>query len=148
MKKALFVIVSVLCVSVYARIGESEDQCLSRYGQESANNGGSKGNRSVAYLNDSFSVSCEFYQNKCFRVTFTVKNKDAEFSKDVIDKLLSANSGQSSWKEVDPGKKWFREDGKVSAEIKGKSLFIVDIKTEENKANAADQKKKGAINKF
>lgn len=143
MKKVFMMILCVVCCSAYARIGETEEQCKSRYGMETGNTAGQKGNRGLSFEKGGIKISCEFFQNKCYQILFYVTGREP-ISKDSIQQFLVANSNNMKWNEVESNKKWLREDKQVTAEVKdnGRTMLIINLKDQENKKAIAAEKQK------
>jgi hypothetical protein len=139
MKGTIICILLLFGFLSYARIGESEEQAMQRYGKiisQFPPEGGTmvagvkllpvSGERILRFQKEDFLIELEFYQNKCLEISYQIKYAKRDFTKQEIDGLLNANGNGLKWKEVaDPDKSrsalgfksWTRSDGQLIAEL-------------------------------
>lgn len=104
-----------------ARIGETLQQCIARYGQPDSGPEESVVHPKAtdcAFIKNGLDVSVVFYQGKAVDIMFR-KVDGSSFNPSEIDELLKANGGGSMWKERDAGKpdqsEWETPDGENRA---------------------------------
>ncbi|MFZ4394181.1 MAG: hypothetical protein ACOYOU_00985 [Kiritimatiellia bacterium] len=116
----LFVAIAVLLPAYsFARIGETPEQCKTRYGSPLSTNeiGG------LLFRKGPLLFQVTFFEGKCDSIIFNkeeknVLGKPAEMSDNEIVIILKANGGDRKWKAlpVSPTMKvWKTEDGTITA---------------------------------
>lgn len=144
MKKNTVIIGMILCATVIsskARIGETQEECVKRYGENVDSS--HKGDK-LFWFSGSVRVCCEFSKNKCIIVTYDLnvpirkfissEEKEIRFTKEQSFRLLNLNRMDSSWLQT--SKDSFQEiwdgtyttkDGKLHAKIDFTSITIETI---------------------
>lgn len=120
MKTLLALIIAISLSSVaFARLGETPQQCIARYGKPATEQKDGK----LAFIKEGMAIICSFFEGKCDVIAF--KNFDAEeifptqMKDDVIEALKKANGGGSAWKKiarVSIDRLWSTEDGEAFAQ--------------------------------
>lgn len=156
MKKALLVactIVLLASVSAYARIGETLEQCIERYGDPLKND-----SSNAMFSKAGVYVYAHFFEGKADMITFRkieedVLERPVELSQTEINVLLSSNGQGHEWaKQNSPSmdSDWKTDDGKVLAHYTFMDHVLI-VATAEYMARAAaakDAEEKEKLNSF
>lgn len=128
-----------LCQQASARIGETPEQCQTRYGKPIAVDN-DEGITSFTFKKASIIIDVYFYNGKADTINFhkvNSKGKCIALSENEVQYLLETNSGGIKWKEPKiltaiGDKLWETEDGKIRANYSnGPDYFTLHIETEE-----------------
>lgn len=89
--KALLAAAALLatCIPSQARIGETMEQCIARYGPVVEHMG-----KDASFKPDPFTIIAEFENGKC--VTLYISSKE-EITETQINVFLKANGGENTW---------------------------------------------------
>lgn len=126
---------ATLAVSAQARVFETFDACVARYGKPVTTTKTNIGSN-VAFLKNQVSVSIEFRKETAVAVTFAKSvdlkkpGENRAFSEAEIEKLLEANGAGHKWnrakKDMHGHPYWTTEDKAVSAKLTDNTLRIED----------------------
>lgn len=114
---SLFSLVSI--ASTQARIFETKEQCLKRYGKPVINE-----EKRLGFMKPPIMVMLEFHKGKAAAVHYMRIERDnmdvaKELSAKQIEIILKANTGKSSWRKSTTDnprwQSWLRNDNKVQA---------------------------------
>lgn len=91
--RCLFVFLIIyIAVPVYARIGETEKQCMKRYGKPiSIKSGKITGSKVNIYKKYEYQIIISFYKNKAYMIEYTKCKGNDNFTDLEIYKFLKAN---------------------------------------------------------
>jgi hypothetical protein len=141
----------VAASSAHARIGETLEQCIARYGAPVKD---STTEKQAGFVKAGFIVIVQLFDTKAdtpaiCKVERNALGKSAEMSDNEISQLLEANSGSKGWKQVRDTilqKYWITDDAQLVAsyDTLNHSLTIM-TKAATERANAkkkADEDKK------
>jgi hypothetical protein len=114
----LFIFGALLTMPAWARLGETEDQCVSRYGAAIKTiQAGEKGPyKSLIFLKNEYYLAVEFIDGKAGLIYFTKAGRP-DLSDNEIQVLLDANSGGQKWTKSDQvsiNPLWTRDDGAIA----------------------------------
>lgn len=136
----------------HARLGETEDQCIARYGTPTqVANPGADGTidnyRTLYFSKGDYSISAAFLNGHCG--VFAIQKSDkSDLSSNEIQILLDANSDGHTWKksdEISVDQNWIRDDG-CKAEYTTLSHYLVlmskEILTDSTVKQKADEAQK------
>jgi hypothetical protein len=119
-------------IPAQARLGETLDQCTSRYGTITGSSMNSDGNKTADYQKNGIIIGITFVNGRAELEDF-VKSDGSEFSDTELKGLLDADSGSNnSWLDSTNSndvKAWIREDNAVAAY--SKSLHYLTLETQE-----------------
>lgn len=139
-----------LCAS--ARLGETADECKSRYGTPVSRD--AKIN-SFTYAKNGFTVMACFYNGKASFLSIEKSEKDdlgkpKEISKNEISSLLNANSNGKEWKELERSelspKGWSTEDRSRLAGLDAEVNVLIIATAEYMKFKQDEETKKESKN--
>lgn len=91
MKPFLFIVFG-LCTTASARLMESKDDCLKRYGTPAR----TKGDESV-WIKEGIKITALFHRDACQKISYEKLQPDAKFSQVELETLLEANKNGRSW---------------------------------------------------
>jgi len=148
------ILIAVTIVQADARIGETLEQCIERYGGRVDKSSPGKG---VGFVKGGFVIAVQFYEGKADTLAFCKVERDAlgkakEMSNNEISQLLQANSGDRKWKEINQiplERYWLTEDAQLVASYRSfEHTLTIMTKAATDRANAAkkaeeDKKLKG-----
>lgn len=98
MKVPMMILSALLAVApASARIGETFDQCEARYGEWRGRDG-----RLFSFTKNNINAKCEFNPDRICRFIMFTAGKGLDLG--LIDALLGANAGASTWKEFEDPK--------------------------------------------
>jgi len=120
MRPFLFVVFfASVILPAEARLGETEEQCVARYGSPEPSKPGVDNGNTLVFKKNGIEIDARFENGKCVDLSFS-KEDGTDFTDDEISTLLSLNSQGLVWK-VNPnpiqfsGSKtvaeWTRADG-------------------------------------
>ena len=156
MKKiALFIsILFIVSSAAYARIGETLQQCIERYGQPIK----TTPEGMILFSKSGLYVFVHFFEEKADAIAFRKVEEDAlqtpaEISQNEIDLLLSSNGQGHEWKKrevISMDSEWETDDGKIIATYGTmQHLLIVVTKDYTDREDAAKKaKEKENLNNF
>jgi hypothetical protein len=142
---------AAICAAVYmarpvlARLGETEEECIKRYGepQKEDENGS-------YFLAAGMMVVVKFHDGKCTRIVY-MKRESFEALSDVeIETLLKANGGEREWKErkvLSVDRHWETIDGSLFAQYDTftPSLYILTKEERKRYIEEKDAKERKAL---
>lgn len=79
-------------LSAHARIGESFDQCIQRYGEPVQR----AGTQTLFFKKSGISITCAFRESRCVQISYKKLEPKARFTSHEVDILRTANG--SNWK--------------------------------------------------
>lgn len=82
-----------LCLQVQARIGETPQQCIERYGEPETVD---KDTKTLGFIKDDIAVMCTFHEGLCTFIAYKKTEDFAKFSDAEFEALMDANG--SGWK--------------------------------------------------
>ena len=134
-------ILLVFSTSIFARIGETLDQCAARYGKAKVTETGS-----YEFLKGDFDVEATFDKGICVEITYSLEN-DKPIPLPKIQECLTENSGAVEWTlaDVEDGTTWETTDGKLRAiYLAGELpfLFITDLAFDKARAIKTEEAKR------
>ncbi len=111
-----------------ARIGETLEQCVTRYGKAVESGG-----RSAAFKNGGYSITVSFEHKKAVILHYTKEKKNssgdnAQLSDADIAAILKTNGGEQAWEKVErsmPQDGWRTKDRKMFAEYLFSGMLVV-----------------------
>jgi hypothetical protein len=117
-----------LALPAHARLGETEDQCIARYGAPTSpavdNNDNGVPTHEMFFQKDGYAITVNFLNGKAGTVQFWKK----DISHDDINALLEANAQGGTWAVDDSpdysGDAWHRNDGAEARAILNDITFI------------------------
>lgn len=121
--KVLFAVLFLSSASLFARLGETPDQCQMRYGSSNGQRGAY-----VLYYKDHFDIAVMFRDGKSTKEVFS-PNTGATLSDEMIEELLRANSEGSAWTTVVSNstyRAYRRNDDAAFATLEAGKLTIED----------------------
>lgn len=132
---ALPLLAVVFAVSANARVFETYDRCVARYGKPVTTTKTNIGSN-VSFLKNQVSVAIEFRKETAVAVTFSKSldlkkpGENRAFSEAEIDKLLELNGAGHKWnkakKDMHGNPYWTTEDRALSAKLTDNALRIED----------------------
>jgi hypothetical protein len=120
----LFLIVS-LTGPAWARLGETEDQLIARYGDPTnKGSGGPVGEKTswIHFKKSGFDIEVILFNGVSSQEHITNSQGDGMTTQE-IKTLLDANAQGHAWKELSGGQNWQRDDGAL-ASINGSGLLF------------------------
>lgn len=149
---ALTILLSgVIASPLTARIGETPQECVKRYGEPVKVD---KETQGLFFEKAGFQVQCSFRDGKCAMISFWHAERDAlgnptALSQAEIEQLLEVNSGGAKWKKgtgISVNRQFVTEDGSFSAVyFTFKNFLAIITKDEaekrEKEGDAADRAK-------
>jgi hypothetical protein len=142
----LTLFLSAFSVSVHARIGETESQLITRFGQPVSR--GQDLGPTVTFAFSDWLVTCDVIDGLCARISYS---KIGDWSEEDFDVLLGANGRRSDWTDLlSPRvkklmRKWKRDDGVIASWITG-CLSITSPRYEKARALADKEALMAAAN--
>jgi hypothetical protein len=112
-------LIATLALPVHARLGESEQETIARYGPlVAAYNPGQQNAsyRTLAFNKNGYLILAIFIDSRCELVIFR-KDDQGEFSRDDLDLILEANSNGQKWTPTPLASTdvfWDRPDGAMA----------------------------------
>jgi hypothetical protein len=141
----ILLITSILTTAASARIGETLEQCRTRYGAEVKSSASTATGYSF-FSKNGFLISIQFTDGKAAMLTFRKTTPGEAITPAQLDALLASNAGGSKWqadaKSTFPS--WQTEDRKVLAlylEKSGMLTIITAAQTAKNKAQTEASEK-------
>jgi hypothetical protein len=117
-----------------AALGDTEAQCLEKYGHSLNETAGSGiGEKLVFYEQGGFGIGVEYWKGRAACLFFKKTLRTEKISDDEIEKLLKENSGGSPWDfshVIGEGKRWARKDGRAIANYDARQGLLI-IMTDE-----------------
>jgi hypothetical protein len=122
--KTAFLILTMLAMAAHsasARIGETLEQCIARYGQPvlPLKEGGP-----AIFVKSNVAICVTFYQGRADMLVFWKRNDTGQkgpLSDGEVSLLMNANAGGHSWQKADNGgstiSAWKTDDGKILAAL-------------------------------
>lgn len=113
------VLLSVCSGKVEARIGESIEQCIARYGEPEKRYSLPDNKEEIQFHTNAFTISAEFLNGVCDWISYTKPKKKAFWSKKEewqhltdgeIGVLMEANSNGKPWERFSGEDCWYRTD--------------------------------------
>ena len=117
----------LVAVSAYARLGETKQQCLARYGKPFETRSVRTGIDGVWYTKDDVNITAEFFQDKCIAISYNVTK--SFLTLDIANSLLKAEGSWQIKKQnqnangVVTQASWARSDG-ATATLDGNHLML------------------------
>jgi hypothetical protein len=138
-------IVLTLSSTAVARIGETLEQCQSRYGKEIR-----RANGCSVFIKAGFYIMVQFYEGKADSILFrkveqNILDMPVEISPNEIQNLLKQNGGGKTWKETHEviiGSSWATEDRSVLAGYTAMDRVLVIFTLDHSLRNLAAKKAK------
>ncbi|MEI6634897.1 MAG: hypothetical protein WCP22_13925, partial [Chlamydiota bacterium] len=126
------------------RIGETPEQCTSRYG-ESIKTGEDK---SMIFKKSGLLIMVDFYDGKADMINFSkaqrnILGKAEKLSENEIQTLLKSNGADRTWKKRDilsMNEEWETEDGVLLAHLESLENFLI-VTTKDHMTRAEAKKK-------
>lgn len=150
------ILVFVFCFAaspVFARIGETPQQCQQRYGAPFKVDG-----RWTFFKLSGFGIMISFFEGKADSILYrkleqSILGQAVEMSNNEIEKLLEINAGQSTWKTrtvISMDREWETEDGELIAFYKtfDNVLSICTMGWVERESAARKAKENKALDRF
>jgi hypothetical protein len=133
----------MLCISAHARLGETINECIRRYGEPLK---ADEEKKILGFQKGVFFVMCIFLDGKCESISFK-KEDESAFSVSEFEGLREANGGGLEWSQrPDDPLMWFTQEPTrhaVLADLTTMIAFYTDAHAKrENAAKAAEEKKK------
>jgi hypothetical protein len=100
--------------TLFARIGETEQECAARYGEPSER----LPNNSLLYRKSGLFILITFFNGKADSIAYRKIAKVSRFSENEIEILLKNNSGGVPWQEregTSVNREWLTENGELLA---------------------------------
>ncbi len=134
---ALFVAIT-LTSAASARIGETEEECIKRYGAPVSPPARAKKD-TIYFEKNQFQIQCGFRESMCWSISYV---QDGKFEIDVIKGLLASNGGSESWEpKGTAGDHWLSKSYEaVIFTVGSQSMLII---TDNRAADAAKERVKG-----
>lgn len=112
---------SALVLPALARVGETEAQCIARYGQPLPRKDAAagQGDKVLCFRKSAFDIRAVFEKGRAVSVTYEripKGGKPSVISADEQMQLMKNNGGKKAWKKVEPTKaddKYETADGKI-----------------------------------
>jgi hypothetical protein len=113
--------------TLFARIGETEQECAARYGEPVQ-----KRNDKLLYQKSDLNVFITFFNGKADAIAYRKIAKDQQLSENEVEILLNSNSGGVPWKKravISANREWETENGELLATYdNGDHLLMVGTK--------------------
>jgi len=145
---------AALTLPAHARLGETVDQCIARYGQPVAQEDepAVPGEKSAIFEKNGYAIWAFFLNGKCGMIIFLKIDRDKtvghkymglSMGDDELKTLLDASANSFPWIEADnaEGKFWYRADGSAAAYDPNKPVLQITAK-EFGEAEKAQEAKK------
>jgi hypothetical protein len=100
--------------TLFARIGETEQECAARYGEPTK----TLPNNSLLYEKSDLNIFIIFFNGKADAIAYGKIAKGQQLSESEIELLLKSNSGGAPWQEravISMNRNWETEDGELLA---------------------------------
>lgn len=128
--KFFHVLFACLPALAYAKLGDTESQCLEQYGASvNQTSGSGVGEKLVFYEKGGMGVGVEYWKGKAACLFFKKTLRTEALSDAEIEALLKENGDGSYWETaniIGEGRRWARKDGKALANyIPNQGLLIV-----------------------
>jgi len=142
----LFVVFGCVLPS-YARINETRQECIARYGQPVA---ADNETHLLVFMKGSFLIGINFFEDKADKILFRkvtqdILEKGEEISDDEIQILLKANGAGKEWRKIKTisiDRQWITNDGSIYAKYYTMSNNLILITTASSKREAEAEKSK------
>ena len=118
MKFSALLLIAVMPIAAFARIGETREQCDKRYGKVTASPLEHEGIQYLAYRVHGFAVDLNIIASKCEKIKY-IKEDYGMLAKEEIEALLNENG--TEWQQVSKHE-WKNQQS--SAKVSGKYLVI------------------------
>ena len=129
MRAVILVVLVALVFRAEARIGETEEQCVGRYGKVIRREHREKPPAEVCLFETGrFRIWTSFLKGHVAAMQITTLD-DAPFSEDELQVIMKANSGRATWREIEGAPSRTREFRRSDDEatmfvVKGDALLI------------------------
>jgi hypothetical protein len=114
--------------TLFARIGETEQECTARYG-EPVKKGS---NDSLLYQKSDLNIFITFFDGKADAIAYWKIAKGEQLSENEVEILLNSNSGGVPWKKravISMDREWETENGELLATYdNGEHMLMVGTK--------------------
>jgi hypothetical protein len=100
--------------TLFARIGETEQECAARYGEPTK----TLPNNSLLYEKSDLNIYIIFFNGKADAIAYGKIAKGEQLSENEIEVLLKSNSGDVPWQEravISMNRNWETENGELLA---------------------------------
>lgn len=100
--------------TLFARIGETEQECAARYGEPVKK----RPNNSLLYEKSDLNIFITFFNGKADAIAYGKIAKGQQFSQNEIELWLKSNSGGVPWQEravISMNRNWETENGELLA---------------------------------
>ena len=100
--------------ALFARIGETDQQCVARYGEPTK----TLPNNSFLYQKSDLNIFIIFFNGKADAIAYRKIAKGQQLSENEIEVLLKSNSGGVPWQEraaISMNRNWETENGELLA---------------------------------
>jgi hypothetical protein len=100
--------------TLFARIGETEQECAARYGEPTK----TLPNNSLLYEKSDLNIFIIFFNGKADAIAYGKIAKGQQLSENEIELLLKSNSGGVPWQEravISMNRNWVTENGELLA---------------------------------
>ena len=119
MKFSALLLIAVMPLTAFARIGETREQCDKRYGKVTVPPLEHNGIQYLAYRVHGFSIDLNIIDSKCEKMKY-LKEDYGMLAKEEIEALLNENG--TEWQQVSQHE-W--KNKQSSAKVSGKYLVII-----------------------
>ena len=113
MKFVVILLILLVPICAFARIGETAEECVTRYGKAI-----DKVDNRMFFAKGGFVIAATFYQGVVDSIAYFKEGKRAEISDNEIEVLLKSNGGDEKWEKlkiISVDKQWETEDGAIMA---------------------------------
>jgi hypothetical protein len=125
---AIAAIALTTSATLFARIGETEQECAARYGEPIKK----LPNDSLLYQKADLNIFITFFNGKADAIAYRKIAKDQQLSENEVEILLNDNSGGVPWKKregTSVDREWVTENGELLATYdSGDHLLMVGTK--------------------
>jgi hypothetical protein len=115
--------------SAFGALGDTESQCLEKYGLSVKQTAGSGvGDKLLYYDKAGVGIGAEFWNGRAACMFYKKTLSGAAFSDAEIDALLKENKEDSYWERasvIGEGRKWVRKDGRAVANYLGQQHLLI-----------------------
>lgn len=121
-----------------ARIGETPEQCITRYGEPVSRD---RQAGQMLFIKNGFAIVADFYEGRCASLLFTkleadVMGQPRQLSDEVTSALLFVNGNGSPWKRQAATKTalaWITEDGSLIAFMRVQDQMVITTRAAWNR---------------
>ncbi len=138
-----FALTLTISSPAFARIGETKDQCIKRYGKPASE---SNSGDTLVFRKADFEITCNFQSDNCWKVQYAYAAKNAagvapNFSDATIAAILDLNVPKAKWSadpKSDPKSKTWLSKDHTATHFRDESLKTNWVSISTNEASKQD----------